>query len=154
MTVLHQVPSAIAVVALSVGATTALLSDSHTAIWVAVIGALALVGVQIVIAISASRNAKWAREAAKDAAMAATNAAAKAEQTGAKVETIKNTVDGWRTAALREIEYLREAQALAHPDSLRAQQQAEDAKKNADLQAEATRRGQKLDATDRPVVKS
>jgi len=141
MALLYQIPSALVVfggaVVATVAATTRVPVDAQ-AIEIALIGGGAIVVAQIVIAFSAARNAKYAREAARDAALAAGNAASKAERTGEKIDTIKASVDGWRTA-LREIEFLREELARGNPNSLRTQQQAEDAKKNADLQAEAAR---------------
>lgn len=152
MTFLHQIPSALTIVGgavIGTVAVTARLPVDAQAIEIALIGGGAIVVAQIVIAISASLNARAAREAARGAAVAATSAAAKASEAGAKIDTIGRAVDGWRTAALREIEFLREELARTNPNSLRTQQQAEDAKRNADLQVEASRSA-RLDATKHP----
>jgi hypothetical protein len=152
MTLLYLVPSALAIVGGTVVGTvaaTARLPLDAQAVEIALIGGGAIVVAQIVIAISASLNARAAREAASSAAVAATSAAAKASEAGAKIDTIGRAVDGWRTAALREIEFLRDELARNNPTNLRTQQQAEDAKTNADIQAEASR-GARLDATKHP----
>jgi hypothetical protein len=142
MTVLHQIPSALAVVGVAVAGTVAATArapvDVQT-IEVALIGGGAIVVAQIVIALAAGRQARLAREEARAAREAST-------KTAVKIDTIGRAVDGWRTAALREIEFLREELARDHPTNLRAQQQAEDAKSNADLQAEAARAAKSVDA--------
>lgn len=142
MTVLHQIPSALAVVGVAVTGTvaaTARLPLDAQAIEIALIGGGAIVVAQIVIAIAAARQARLAREAASEAAQ-------QAKVSGIKLDRIGVNVDGRLTAATREIASLRGELSRIYPANLKVQQQAEDAKTDADAQAESSRRA-KLDAT-------
>ena len=149
MMLLHQIPSALAITGATVVGMVAVMAKAPLdtqSFEIALIGGGAIVVAQFVIAISAGRQAKLAREAVLVAANSATNAALKAEQSGVKLDRISVSVDGRLTAATREIESLRGELARIYPADLRVQQQAENAKTDADIQAEASRRAQKLDA--------
>jgi hypothetical protein len=131
----HRIFDAPVMLAMVGGAVTSTLHETPTMI--ALIGGGAVVVAQVVIAIGAARNARLARDEARLAREAVVAAAKLAAERDVKIAEISHAVDGQLTGARQEIASLRGELARVYPGNVRVQQQADNATRDAKMQAES-----------------